>query len=91
MSFSHSSSNSERVQPGLKTQKRLQSISAQEFHDDRQVWSRSTGRSPCSICDRRLDDKCRRKADLIDSWVGDRFRPPFHLSIGDVMKVEVER
>ncbi len=51
-------------------------------------WTGSSRRSPCPVCGRNTDGKCRRQADLISCWHGSRFHPPAGLRLRDVLTVE---
>ncbi len=47
--------------------------------------------SPCPLCGRDTDDKCRRSADLISCFRGERFSPPAGLRVGQVVTLEARR
>lgn len=51
----------------------------------------SSRKSPCVICGRNTDDKCRRSETRILCYVGDSFSPPLSLKIGDTITVNGER
>ena len=48
----------------------------------------SSRRTPCPVCDRDKDDKCRWNDDFILCYVGNSFSPPGHIKIGDRIKIE---
>ncbi len=54
-------------------------------------WSYSSRRYPCSACGRYTDGKCRRQADLISCYWGNRFHPPAGLKLGQVLNLEGRR
>ncbi|MCT0198405.1 hypothetical protein KQ313_01715 [Synechococcus sp. CS-1325] len=54
----------------------------------RHRWTTSSKRNPCPLCGRDSDDKCRRSADLISCYWGERFSPPAGLKLGQVLTVE---
>lgn len=47
----------------------------------------SSRKSPCVICGRNKDDKCRHSSTRIYCYVGDSFSPPLSLRIGDKIKI----
>lgn len=47
--------------------------------------------SPCPVCGRNVDDKCRFSSELILCYQGERFHPPSDVRIGDVLWVEGRR
>lgn len=47
----------------------------------------SSKRSPCLVCGRNTDDKCRSSATRMYCYVGDSFSPPRSLRIGDKIKI----
>jgi hypothetical protein len=51
-------------------------------------WVASGKHCPCPFCGRNVDGKCRRQAELISCWHGDRFHPPAGLRLGDVLTIE---
>lgn len=50
----------------------------------------SSRNTPCPICHRNTDDKCRWNDEFILCYDGDSFAPPQHLRIGDKIKVNAE-
>ena len=50
----------------------------------------SSRNTPCPICHRNTDDKCRWNDEFILCYDGDSFAPPRHLRIGDKIKVNAE-
>lgn len=50
----------------------------------------SSRNTPCPICQRNTDDKCRWNDEFILCYDGDSFAPPQHLRIGDKIKVNAE-
>jgi hypothetical protein len=50
----------------------------------------SSRNTPCPICHRNTDDKCRWNDEFILCYDGDSFAPPRHLRIGDKIKVNTE-
>jgi hypothetical protein len=51
-------------------------------------WMSSSRQTPCPLCGRDTDDKCRRSADLISCFWGERFSPPVGLRVGQVVNIE---
>ena len=47
----------------------------------------SSKNSPCPICFRDADDKCRFGDDIILCYNGDSFHPPANLTVGDRLKI----
>lgn len=54
----------------------------------RQRWISSSRRTPCPLCGRDCDDKCRRNDSLISCYWGERFSPPAGLRVGEVVTIE---
>jgi len=50
----------------------------------------SSRNTPCPICNRNTDDKCRWNNEFILCYDGDSFAPPQHLRVGDKIKVNAE-
>jgi len=50
----------------------------------------SSRNTPCPICHRNTDDKCRWNDEFILCYDGDSFAPPQHLRVGDKIKVNAE-
>ncbi|MGA0163949.1 MAG: hypothetical protein ACO3LE_06810 [Bdellovibrionota bacterium] len=50
----------------------------------------SSRNTPCPICQRNTDDKCRWSDEFILCYDGDSFAPPRHLRVGDRIKVNAE-
>ena len=50
----------------------------------------SSRNTPCPICRRNTDDKCRWNDEFILCYDGDSFAPPQHLRVGDKIKVNAE-
>lgn len=50
----------------------------------------SSRNTPCPICHRNTDDKCRWNDEFILCYDGDSFAPPQHLRVGDKVKIEAE-
>ena len=50
----------------------------------------SSRNTPCPICQRNTDDKCRWSDEFILCYDGDSFAPPQHLRVGDKIKVNAE-
>lgn len=50
----------------------------------------SSRNTPCPICHRNTDDKCRWSDEFILCYDGDSFAPPQHLRVGDKIKVNAE-
>lgn len=50
----------------------------------------SSRNTPCVICGRNTDDKCRWNDEFILCYDGDSFAPPQHLRVGDKIKVNAE-
>ena len=51
------------------------------------MMNHSSRNSPCPICFRDIDDKCRFSDDIILCYDGDSFHPPADLIIGDHLKI----
>jgi hypothetical protein len=54
-------------------------------------WHSSSKRSPCAVCGRDSDDKCRRSDELLSCYWGERFAPPAGLKLGQVLDIEGRR
>lgn len=54
-------------------------------------WIPSGKNSPCPLCGRDVDGKCRRTDSLISCYVGERFSPPAGMLLGQVVNVEGRR
>lgn len=50
----------------------------------------SSRNTPCPICHRNTDDKCRWNDEFILCYDGDSFAPPQHLRVGDKVKIGAE-
>lgn len=50
----------------------------------------SSRNTPCPVCHRNTDDKCRWNDEFILCYDGDSFAPPQHLRVGDKIKVNAE-
>lgn len=48
----------------------------------------SSRNSPCPVCDRNVDDKCRWNSEFVLCYNGDSFAPPEFLRIGDKIKID---
>lgn len=47
----------------------------------------SSRNTPCPVCGRNTDDKCRWNDEFILCYDGDSFAPPQHLRVGDKIKL----
>jgi hypothetical protein len=56
-----------------------------------QRWHSSSKRSPCPVCGRNSDDKCRRSDELLSCYWGEQFAPPAGLKLGQVLDIEGRR
>lgn len=50
----------------------------------------SSRNTPCPICHRNIDDKCRWNDEFMLCYDGDSFAPPQHLRVGDKIKVNAQ-
>lgn len=48
----------------------------------------SSRNSPCPVCDRNTDDKCRWSDEFVLCYNGDSFAPPEFLRIGDKIRID---
>lgn len=48
----------------------------------------SSRNSPCPVCDRNTDDKCRWNSEFVLCYNGDSFAPPEFLRVGDKIRID---